>query len=87
MSTNNDSQNFQRPIQTQEENSIDIKTIIIKVLSYWYLFVICGFDSGLYLQPLHYQCLSSFVVHLHQRAEDGYGRCRNDDGYEFQKLR
>ncbi|MBQ4205838.1 MAG: hypothetical protein II662_04195, partial [Bacteroidales bacterium] len=43
MSTNNDSQNFQRPIQTQEENSIDIKTIIIKVLSYWYLFVIFGF--------------------------------------------
>ena len=40
---NNDIQNLQRPLQTEEENTIDIKTLIIKFLSYWYLFVIFGF--------------------------------------------
>ena len=40
---NNEVQNFQKPLQTQEEETIDIKTLIIKFLSYWYLFVIFGF--------------------------------------------
>ena len=40
---NNDIQDLQRPLQTQEEDGIDIKTIIIKALSYWYLFIIFGF--------------------------------------------
>ena len=39
---NNEFNDFQKPLQTQEENSIDIKTLIIKFLSYWYLFVIFG---------------------------------------------
>ena len=38
----NDIQNLQRSLQTEEENTIDIKTLIIKILSYWYLFVIFG---------------------------------------------
>ena len=39
---NNEVQNFQKPLQTQEEDTIDIKTLIIKFISYWYLFIIFG---------------------------------------------
>ena len=39
---NNDIKDFQRPLQTEDENAIDIKTLIIKFLSYWYLFIIFG---------------------------------------------
>ncbi|MBO7528949.1 MAG: polysaccharide biosynthesis tyrosine autokinase [Bacteroidales bacterium] len=42
---NNDIQNLQRPLQVQEESTIDIKALIIKFLSYWYLFVIFGVIS------------------------------------------
>ena len=38
----NDIKDFQRPLQTEDENAIDIKTLIIKFLSYWYLFIIFG---------------------------------------------
>ena len=31
---------FQNPTQYQEEDSIDLKVVVIKLLSYWYLFVI-----------------------------------------------
>ena len=41
--SNNDIQNLQKPLQAQEEDTIDIKMLIIKFLSYWYLFVIFGF--------------------------------------------
>ena len=42
---NNELNNFQKPLQTQDEESIDIKSIVIKFLSYWYLFIIFGFFS------------------------------------------
>ena len=54
MSTN-DIQNFQKPLQTEEENTIDIKTLIIKFLSYWYLFIIFGF-LGLATSYIYTKC-------------------------------
>ena len=40
MSDNTDPKQFQAPLKTEEGNSVDVKTIIIKFLSYWYLFLI-----------------------------------------------
>ena len=42
MSSYNENKNMQNPLDDKKEDSIDIKTIIIKFLSYWYLFVIFG---------------------------------------------
>ncbi|MBP9993897.1 MAG: polysaccharide biosynthesis tyrosine autokinase [bacterium] len=40
---NNEVNNINRTAQQQAEEAVDIKTLIIKVISYWYLFVIFGF--------------------------------------------
>ena len=39
----NEINDLQKPIQIEDEKTIDIKGLIIKFLSYWYLFVIFGF--------------------------------------------
>ncbi len=65
---NNESQELNRPVQMQEEDSIDIKTLIIKFLSYWYLFIIFGLFAlvGGYLYNRYtsdvYQVSSSIYI-------------------------
>lgn len=39
----NETNNNPRPVQAQNEDAIDVKSLIIKFISYWYLFVIFGF--------------------------------------------
>ena len=63
--TNN---NYTRSVQVQNEDAVDVKTLIIKFISYWYLFVIFGFIAlcGGYLynrySPNVYQVSSTVYV-------------------------
>ena len=59
---------FQNPTQYQEEDSIDFKVIVIKLLSYWYLFVIgifialaCGFIYNRYTPNVYQSSASVFI--------------------------
>ncbi|MDO5342816.1 MAG: polysaccharide biosynthesis tyrosine autokinase, partial [Bacteroidia bacterium] len=65
---NNETNHIQKTIQQQNDDAIDVKSLIIKVISYWYLFVIFGFISlcGGYLYNRYsknvYQVSSSVYV-------------------------
>ena len=59
---------FQNPTQYQEEDSIDLKVIVIKLLSYWYLFAIgifvalvCGFIYNRYAPSVYQTSASVFI--------------------------
>ncbi len=59
---------FQNPNQYQEEDSIDLKVIVIKLLSYWYLFAIgifialvCGFIYNRYTPNVYQSSASVFI--------------------------
>ena len=65
----------------QEEDGLDIKGIIIKVISYWYFFVI-GVVIALaigFIQQIYTKSISGFFNLIHQRRQNDDRPYINDD--------